>query len=342
MLPRPPGGQAPAGQPLPYPSYIPLVPPPPLQLVWNGDMQVPMPPQPRTHRFRKTQWVCAGCNLLNWVSRHRCRECRHPQIHGLAPPVGGSPPQRRRQRQEQAVGPSATPTRERGPPGRAPPPPNTSRAEQSAANDSQPPSAAQKVQGLKDALEALRKAHAPEGVLLPLQAELKRAETEARLSCRWASASTVLVPRARRRRPRRTRPRRRSRQLGGAWTRPRRRRCCTRGSSRRSWQRSQPMQARRERPRHWLGLSRWPWRDRGALPHSGDPSRLRPLRGGREQRRREGGLRRDGSHAASPWWPGDPVAPARADYLSPTWGSSRGGHRDAGDHGQTHGAMAHQ
>ena len=140
-----------------------------------------MPLQPLIQRVREAQWVCAGCNLLNWVSRQRCRECRpYPQIHGQAPPAEGSPPRRRRQRQEQAVGPSAAPTHECGPSGKTPPPPNASRAGQPVASDAQSPSAAQKIQGLKDAMEALRKAHAPDAVLQPLHDEPKRAELEAR------------------------------------------------------------------------------------------------------------------------------------------------------------------
>ena len=156
-------------------------PPPPAQ---PAQQQAPPRPgyRPRVGELAdladQQQWVCSSCNLLNWPSRRRCRECKarrtgaDPREWALQGGRASSPPRRHRRRdgdreRERAASP-ITPPHAR---------PASRDARRSDPSGSAPPG--NKVGALKDALAALRAAAAPDTVLAPLLAELARLEADA-------------------------------------------------------------------------------------------------------------------------------------------------------------------
>ena len=149
-------------------------PPPPPPVIWTGRTPAPHPGHHAAPRVREAQWLCAVCNLLNWQSRPRCRECGTPaNILNPTQVRPDSPPRRRRHRQE------AAPTL---PPWAAAPRLAPSAPALPAGSSAEPAPAARKLQALKDALEALKTADAPADMQAPLREEITKMEEEARQS----------------------------------------------------------------------------------------------------------------------------------------------------------------
>ena len=134
-------------------------------------------PHPGVHpapRMREAQWLCAVCNLLNWQSRPRCRECGTPaNVVNPAQIRPDSPPRLRRYRQE---------VPQTLPPWAAAPRPALSAPASRAGPSAEPVPAVKKLQALKEALEALKTADAPADMQGPLREEIMRLEEEARQS----------------------------------------------------------------------------------------------------------------------------------------------------------------
>jgi hypothetical protein len=124
------------------------------------------------------QWVCTGCNLLNWPSRKRCRECKtrrtntDPREWALQGGRASSPPTRHRRRDGERE-------RERAASPFTPPQARPASRDARRADPSGSAPLGSKVGALKDALAALRAAAAPDTVLAPLLAELARLEAAA-------------------------------------------------------------------------------------------------------------------------------------------------------------------
>ena len=136
-------------------------------------------PAPRLGREgREEQWQCPSCNLLNWVSRQRCRECRFKQEQ-CRPGEDLPPPRRRRHRppSSRARTPSAPPHASRP---RGSPPGSGSKDGPAGDQPAVAPSPVRKLAELKAALESLRAAQAPEAVLNPLEEEVTRAQAAVR------------------------------------------------------------------------------------------------------------------------------------------------------------------
>jgi len=133
-------------------------------------------------RGSECQLVCTVCNLLNWETRRKCRECKapHPATPGLNP--DRSPPRRRRNRPDRP-GHHRSPPRAKSSRPRSAPPPGDSGAGSPAEKPQQSAvPAAKRAQGIREAIEALKRAQAPEAALAPLKEELAKAEREARHS----------------------------------------------------------------------------------------------------------------------------------------------------------------
>ena len=128
----------------------------------------------------QAQWCCSGCNLLNWLSRRRCRECKtrrigkDPREWALQAGRAASPPRRHRRRDSERRRTSSPPS-----------PPSVerphSRDGRNAGAAGSPPGD-KRVAAVREAPAALRTAQAPESVLGPLQDELRRLEAAARVA----------------------------------------------------------------------------------------------------------------------------------------------------------------
>ena len=148
----------------------------PMNNQYRNQLAAPAPRQGR--EGREEQWQCPSCNLLNWVSRQRCRECRFKQEQCL-PGEDLPPPRRRRHRppSSRARTPSTPPHASRP---RGSPPGSGSKDGPAGDQPAVAPSPVRKLADLKAALESLRAAQAPEAVLNPLEEEVARAQAEVR------------------------------------------------------------------------------------------------------------------------------------------------------------------
>ena len=128
----------------------------------------------------QAQWCCAGCNLLNWPSRRRCRECKarrtgqDPREWARQEGRAASPPRRHRRRDSER---RATPS--------PPSPPSVERPRSRdgrAAGAGASPTGDKRAAAVREALASLKLAQAPASVLGPLHAELERLEAAARVA----------------------------------------------------------------------------------------------------------------------------------------------------------------
>ena len=125
----------------------------------------------------QAQWCCPGCNLLNWPSRRRCRECKRrrtgedPREWALQGGRTSSPPRSHRRRDSGRRATSSPPS----PPSVERPRSQDGRTAGAGASPNDKRAAT-----VREALASLKLAQAPAAVLGPLQAELERLEAAAR------------------------------------------------------------------------------------------------------------------------------------------------------------------
>ena len=162
-------------------------------MVGYGSMAPPPPPTGQTHdrqvpdyRTRldaerdQAQWCCSSCNLLNWPSRCRCRECKtrrtglDPREWALQEGGTASPPRRHRRRESERRRTSSPPSPLSV--GRLP------SQDGRSADASGSPLGDKHATAVREALAAFKLAQAPEAVLVPLQTELSRLEAAARVA----------------------------------------------------------------------------------------------------------------------------------------------------------------
>ena len=113
----------------------------------------PPPQAPKDWSHRKAEWVCSHCQTHNFTTKMYCRRCKQAYASGMKLIAAGAPPPLV---VRQPIGPSNKPNESNKPPSEVAP---TS------------------VQAAELALEAARKAAAPQEVLSQWESEVQRRKT---------------------------------------------------------------------------------------------------------------------------------------------------------------------